>query len=87
MLKVTLSYLLNRKMRDYGFATKKEFAEYLGICYMHLLRMLDGSWHNLSKDFRKKICEKLDIKASVLDAAIKQSEIWSRGAKRDEQGG
>lgn len=85
MLKITLSYLLCRKMRDYGFKTQAEFAAYIGISEVQLKAYMTGREYNPKCETKRKLCAKLDIRTSVLEAAIRQSkQFYGRGENDGE---
>lgn len=73
MENMTLSELLRRKMRDYGFETVREFAAFVGIDSERLHYHITGKTAYPRREVRVKLCRSLDIAPEVLDRAIRNS--------------
>lgn len=73
MENITLSELLRRKMIDYGFATVREFGEFVGIDSERLHYHMAGKTVYPRREVRVKLCRALDIAPEVLDRAIRNS--------------
>ena len=77
---MTLDELINRKIRDYGFATYAECAEGLGISIRLLETIVNGRTTCPLLDTRRTLCAAFDIAQPVLDRAIKNSMARRRFA-------
>lgn len=70
MENITLSELLLRKMRDYGFETFSEFGEFVGVDSKMMHCLITGKTVYPRREARIKLCRSLDIAPEVLDRAI-----------------